>query len=204
MPFTIEPSVEIAHRYDFALLANARGLTDAVEVGVDQGVFARDFLSRFEGHWMFLVDPYDPHDDFPHGRMGDLMQAVHAMAPYHGRCRFVMKRSPDCIPFVTALIKPDFVYIDAEHTEEACYADMVAWWDILPSRAILAGHDYDPAHPAVMRAVERFARERDAVVRLTAEAPPVAASWYIYRTEPPVLVEQFFRRGERPNTHARA
>lgn len=204
MPFSVEPSVEIAHRTDFALLCNARGLTDAVEVGVDQGVFARDFMSRFKGHWLFLVDPYEPHAEFPYDRTGDLVVAANAMAPYHGRYRFVRGRSPDCIPFVQTVITPDFVYIDGDHTEAGCYADMAAWWEILPAHGMLAGHDYDPQHPGVVAAVNRFAAERGVVVRLTAEPPPVPASWYCYKTEPPELIRLYFSRGIEPNPRAGA
>src|SRR5690242_11136051 len=111
MPFAIVPSEEIAHRVDFSILANARGYLDAIEVGTDQGVFAAEFLSRFKGNWLWCVDPYDPHADFPHDRSGDMLTAIQALAPYHGRFRFVRAKSVEAAPWVRRHIRPDFVYI---------------------------------------------------------------------------------------------
>lgn len=202
MTAVIRPSEEISHRTDFALLANARGYKDAVEVGVDQGVFARDFLSRFQGNWLFLVDPYEPYPDFPYDRSGDQLVAAQALAPYHGRFRFVKARSVQAAPWVARVIHPDFVYVDGAHEEDDVRADLEAWWAVLPpDRGMLAGHDYDTDHPGVMLAVNRFAQEHGLIVRLTHEktSPP---SWYVYRREPDTLVHKFFQDSESPNPAA--
>lgn len=200
MPFAVVPSPEISHRVDFALLCNARGYKDAVEIGTDQGVFARDFLDRFRGHWLVCVDPYEPHGEFPYDRTIDAMIAVQALAEHHGRVRFIRMRSPEAVPVVRSFVAPEFVYVDGSHSEADVAADLRAWWDVLPPHGMLAGHDYDPAHPGVMAAVEDFARERGLVVRLTHEchAPP---SWYIYRTEPAELMVRLFRDATEPNPH---
>ncbi len=198
MPFAIEPSTEISHRTDFSQLANARGYLDAVEVGTDMGVFAREFLSRFNGHWLYLVDPYGPYPDFPYDRTGDLIVAAQALAPFHGRFRFVRSPSVDAARWVTKMIHPDFVYIDGSHVEADVSADLVAWWEVLSPGGMLAGHDFDDSHPGVKAAVTRFARERQIVVRLTAEP---LASWYIYKTEPETLILQYFNKGFMANPH---
>lgn len=196
--FAIEPSTEIAYRQDFALLANARGYIDAVEVGTDQAVFAADFLSRFKGNWLLCVDPYRPCDEFEYDRTGDMIVAAQALSEFHGRFRFIRQRSPDAVAAVKVFISPEFVYVDGQHDEASVAADLAAWWAILPEHGMIAGHDWDDAHPGVRSAVEAFARERDVVVRLTREttSPP---SWYIYRTEPETLFHRFFREGEGEN-----
>ena len=202
MPFIIEPSTEIANRGDFSLLCNARGVIDAVEVGVDHGVFAREFLSRFKGNWLLLVDPYLPYEEMNYDRTLDAFVAAQALAPFHGRFRFIRQRSPEAIPSVRTFINPPgFVYIDGSHEQADCYADMVAWWDALAPDGILAGHDYDDAHRGVQRAVRRFAEERGLVVRLTHEMT-FPASYYIYRTEPATLIHRFFNEGQSDNPHA--
>ncbi len=202
MSFSIEPSSEISHRFDFALLANARGYMDAVEVGVDMGVFARDFLSRWHGYWLIGIDPYEAYAEFPYDRTADLMVAVHALAPFHGRFRFVRMRSPEAVPLVRTIIKaPDFVYIDGSHEEEDVAADLSAWWEVLPEHGCIGGHDFDEKHPGVVSAVKRFARERGLVVRLTQEAGGFPPSYYMYKTEPSTLIVQHFRRGEEDNPH---
>lgn len=201
MGFEVIPSDEIAHRYDFSLLANARGYRDAVEVGTDLGRFAADFLARFRGHWLVSVDPYEPFPEQPYDRLGDLLTAAVALAPFHGRHRFVRAPSPDCIPFVTSFTSPQFVYIDGAHDHDSVTADLEGWWAV-PSVELLAGHDFDPEHPGVVRAVERFARARGLAVRLTheADAPP---SWYVYRREPERLAVNLFRAADEPNPRAR-
>lgn len=198
MSFAVEPSPEISTRHDFALLCNARGYKDAVEIGTDQGVFARQFLDRFNGHWLLCVDPYRPHHEFPYDRTIDAMVAVQALAPHLGRFRFVRMKSIEAVPVVRSFVSPEFVYIDGSHEEDDVTADLTAWWDVLPPHGMIAGHDYDPAHPGVVAAVDRFARERDCVVRLTQETdfPP---SWYIYRTEPETLMIRLFRSTAEPN-----
>jgi hypothetical protein len=202
MPFAIIPSEEIAYRHDFPLLCNARGYQDAVEVGVDYGVFAADFLRRFEGHWLFLVDPYERCPEFDTDRTLDAMVAAQALMPYHGRFRFIRKPSPEAIPFVCGLISPSFVYIDGSHAEPDVYADIRSWWGVIPETGAIAGHDFDPLHPGVCAAVERFAREEDVVVRITSrEAGDFPPSWYIYRTEPETLHVRFFDSRDIPNPH---
>jgi hypothetical protein len=197
MGFDIIPSVEISHRCDFAILADARGYVDAVEIGTDLGIWAREFLSRWHGHWLYLVDDYGPHEAVPLPREVDRMTAQIALAPFHGRYRFIDGRSPEVIPVVLTFIRPSFVYVDGSHDEDDVYADLKAWWDVLPAGGMLAGHDFDPAYPSVMAAVERFAREEGVAVRLTAE--PTGRSYYMYRVEPRTLVHRFFRSGEGPN-----
>lgn len=194
----IIPSEEISHRTDFSILANARGYVDAVEVGVDHGVFAREFLSRFKGNWLFLVDEYQPCQGFPYDRTADLMVATQALMPWHGRFRFIRMRSVDAAPVVATFISPDFVYIDGCHEEAEVAADLRAWWDVLRPNGMLAGHDFYEGHPGVLAAVKQFAEERGLVVRVTHEqdAPP---SWYCYKTEPPTLMHKLFTDGESPN-----
>lgn len=195
MSFAIEPSTEIAHRTDFNLLANARGLKIAVEVGVDQGVNAADFLSRFQGNWLILVDPYEPHGDIPRtDRTVDMLVALQALAPFTGRFRFFRGYSLELANHWPVWIgPPEFVYIDGSHTYGDVLSDLNAWWDRITPNGILAGHDFDLRHPGVMQAVTDFARHLGLVVRLTHERhESELKSWYIYRKEPKELVHLFF------------
>lgn len=201
MPFSIEPSAEIAFRHDFALLANARGYVDAVEVGVDQGVFARAFLNRWHGHAMMLVDPYLPYAEMPYDRTLDGLTAIQALMPHHGRWRLIREASPEAIQSVLHFIKPPgFVYLDGSHEEADVTRDLKAWWEVIPPDGLMAGHDFDDEHPGVMAAVESFARERELVVRLTSEKT-FPASWYCYRNEPEKLYQRLFTEGEIENPH---
>lgn len=201
MPFAIEPSTEISHRCDFSILANARGYVDAVEVGVDLGKFARAFLDRWNGHWLMCVDPYAPYAEIPGDRTLDMMTAVQALMPYHGRFRFLRMSSREAAANLGLFIRPPgFVYIDGSHERDDVAADLAAWWDVLDPSGMMAGHDFDGDHPGVVEAVTGFARERELVVRLTHEttSPP---SWYCYRSEPETLIRRLFSEGTGENPH---
>ncbi len=203
MPFVIEPSCEIAARIDFPLLCNARGVTQAVEVGVDLGWFAGRFLERWDGRELLLVDPYAPYPEMPWDRTGDLVTAAVALAPHHGRYRFVRAGSGEAaaaLPSSAPWFRPGFVYVDAAHDRDSVLADLGAWWPLVRPGGILAGHDFDDTHPGVVAAVTEFAAARGLVVRTTHEAE--CRSWYVYKGEPEQLIMRYFRQGERQNPHA--
>ncbi len=197
--FSVEQSTEIAYRNDFSLLCNARGIKLAIEVGVEHGVFAAKFLSRWQGDLMFLVDDYAVYPDHPGNRLPDIVAACLAMAPYQGRFRFIGAKSLAAAAWLPAWFKPQFIYIDAGHKYDAVMADLTAWWAQLEPGGILAGHDFTGDHPEVARAVVDFAKANALCVRLTHETP---ASWYVYKGEPVELMHRFFREGVSPNQHS--
>jgi hypothetical protein len=172
-------SPEIHKRGDFALLCNARGVKVAVEVGVEQGVFACEFLSRWAGTDLWLVDPYEPYPEVPWDRRADLQVAVTALAArHHGRFRFILSPSVEAARQLPYWARPGFVYLDGDHTLDAVKADIAAWWPRLYDGGILAGHDFARTHPGVKRAVEAFAEAHGLTVFLTEEP---LASWYVYK-----------------------
>ena len=60
-------------------------------------------------------------------------------------------------------IAPDFVFIDADHRYEAVVQDIKAWGAVLRKGGILAGHDYWPSWPEVIRAVDELVPDRQLV-----------------------------------------
>lgn len=168
----------------FASLCNQRDIRIAVEVGTDQGVYAKQFMSLYKGDHLFCLDPYVSYewmgiDD----RLPDLLMAVHNLAGFDGRARIVRGCSPNVIEGMPWWVKKHlgFVYIDGSHEQLDVELDIEAWWGILTPNGILAGHDYDATHPGVMEAVNAFAEKMDRTVRLTQEKQ--IPSWYIYKTE---------------------
>jgi hypothetical protein len=184
MPFSIEPSTEIFSRQEFSLLCNARSIDVAVEVGTDLGVFAKEFLSRWNGKMLLCVDPYEQYDHMPYDRETDLFLALQAMAAFHGRVKFIRMASPKAADFVYSFHPIGFVYIDGNHVYDSIKADLAAWWpQIEHPQGILAGHDFDEEHWEVSKAVKEFAQQHDLKIRHTTEGgtPP---SWYVYKKEP--------------------
>lgn len=54
----------------------------------------------------------------------------------------------------------DFVYIDADHTYEACYADIVTWYPKVKPGKFLVGHDYKRGL-GVVDAVNKFVKDNN-------------------------------------------
>lgn len=80
----------------------------------------------------------------------------------------------------------DFVYIDADHTEDAVSKDILAWWTKVRKGGILAGHDYSPAivtYPdnivlkfGVIEAVNKFVKNNNLNLHVDTEQ-----SWFIIK-----------------------
>jgi len=163
-----------------------RRLYRCVEVGVDRGVFAEVFLSRFPmcRDW-WGVDTWVSYPEFDFPREADYEMALARLAPYSDRARLVRLPSTEAARrFAAASV--DFVYIDGAHDHDSVRADLAAWWPKVAEGGILAGHDWTdkPEHEGVKRAVSEFAAEHDRTVYLTA-VPPYniedCPSWYVYR-----------------------
>lgn len=146
-----------------------RALTDLVltlpqpvvmaEIGVHQGRTANFLLSEILTLTMYCVDNYKPYkeatqqdqDVYSHYAMGRLRE------PQIGnRAKLIIKDSLDAVRIVPDC---DIVFVDADHSEESCYADLCAWWP--KSKLILCAHDYGKDDiPGVTIAVDRFAAEQ--------------------------------------------
>jgi hypothetical protein len=183
MPEVVQ-SQEVFCREDFAEFCNRRHLGVAVEVGVEQGVFASRFMSKWEGELLALVDDWAAHmpDNPDDDRSADVVTTCLAMMPYHGRVRFFRLPSRTAAEHMPRWIKPQFVYIDASHDRESVQDDLQAWWERLTPDGVMAGHDYHPDHEGVIRAVNEFADRESRKVYLTGETTP---SWYVFKGEEP-------------------
>jgi len=80
----------------------------------------------------------------------------------------------------------DFVYLDADHTEESTWKDINAWWSKVRSGGVLAGHDYSAAIPTtkdgvvlkfgVIESVNRFVKQNN--LNLYVDK---AVSWFLIK-----------------------
>lgn len=187
----IEPSPEISHRDDFALLAMWRGLRTAVEIGVEKGLFMETFLSRaYNMKWYIGVDPYLPYWEDPFGRAADQL-AASIKAERFPAARLavttgdkIAKAIQDKTLGLSHHGTVDFVYIDGLHEYDAVKSDIEDWWPVVSEKGILAGHDFDATHPGVMQAVREFAQQNDLTVYLTWN-DPCCYSWYVYKSGRP-------------------
>jgi hypothetical protein len=142
-----------------------------VEVGVADGKTAQHLLRRHPSLAMYLVDPYwgdVPRDD-PYRQTGDKqaamtqyqktrqMLAATTRTKFAGRrARFVMSPSVEAAAHMDDATA-DWVFVDAQHYEDAVYEDSSAWWRVLRDGGLMVWHDYlNPSYPGVKRAVDRF------------------------------------------------
>jgi hypothetical protein len=135
----------------------------------------------WSGGEYYGVDTYHSSPEIPWNREADFQMAAiryerHARRARLLRCESrVAAQALHTIPYVREF---DWVYIDAGHDFESVMADIQTWWPLVSSRGVLAGHDYDPGHPGVIQAVNKFFA--NATVYLTHEAH--IPSWYVYKS----------------------
>lgn len=110
-------------------------------------------------------------------------QAVVEIASCDVRVRIIREFSPKAasLTFATEDGLFDFVYIDSDHTEAGCWADLNAWYPKVRAGGVLAGDDYVNASIGEMKfgvieAVNRFVSERG--LQLHIDSCP-HANWYI-------------------------
>jgi hypothetical protein len=135
--------------------------------GAEIGVFAGELSCRLlqkPDLTLTMVDSWkqgDGGDDF-HANLSQTQQdyylgATKAATAFAGeRARILVKDSVDAAKEIEDH-SLDFVFIDANHTYEACKADVEAWLPKVKHTGFIAGHDYEnPGYPSwgVKRAVE--------------------------------------------------
>ncbi|CAE8628177.1 unnamed protein product [Polarella glacialis] len=146
------------------------------EIGVAQAGTSVFVLSHFPSLRMILVDSYcygscdqasiergAPNKEF----------ASRRLKPYLNRATQVFKQSVEAAKGV-ARGSLDLVFIDGDHSYEACRDDIQAWAPTVRPKGILAGHDYTLSNPGVVQAVNEFAIQHAAALHLDGE------DWWIW------------------------
>mmetsp|Transcript_87310 Transcript_87310/g.151130 ORF Transcript_87310/g.151130 Transcript_87310/m.151130 type:complete len:428 (+) Transcript_87310:125-1408(+) len=183
-------------RSDFGRFLEAR---QPRGLGVVLGVGRGDFALRLLGDWgsaqgLYLVDPFihiwrgydDPSNlnDRDHQLVFEDLR--NRLAPFEGRYVLVRDFS---YSFAEVYHKggqtpgpPSFVYVDANHAEQAVSRDLELWWPLLAPGGILAGSTYTDDADGRIRvrsSVDRFASRYGAKVYLTHDDVP--PSWFIFK-----------------------
>lgn len=189
-PFSLAPFVG---RTGFSQLLVDKGLMGyAVEVGVHQGAFSQQFLSRWRGkHWWGIDLWQPPPQQYPDhysnpqpSRDQDMALAQKAIARFANRAKLVRTSS-----VAAAKVLPnnlDFVYLDACHYREPFRQDCLAWWPKIKPGGILAGHDieYMPDDSSLYRwraQIEPVLVDMFSTIYVVSE-PRRPWSWYVEKT----------------------
>jgi predicted O-methyltransferase YrrM len=136
------------HRWEIlADLINKNGYTRIVEIGVSRGINAANVLKLCPDiQTMYLVDINDNVFDLGLFYDARVLHKIHFIST--GSIA-AAKTMPNEL---------DMVFIDAEHSYEACKADIIAWWPKVRTGGILCGHDYVTNQPGygVIQAVDEI------------------------------------------------
>ena len=157
------------------------------EIGVFKGEYSQEILKRNPSE-LWLVDPWleQPVAVFPeywsHPQRYDFDQLhkdVVKLFEQNPQVKIVRRKSFDAAQsFASESL--DFVYIDAIHTFESCYMDMVSWFPKVKIGGWLCGHDFTGEFVGVRQAITAFCRiTGQEVSLLTTET--VWSSWGIQR-----------------------
>lgn len=141
----------------FPLFLQAMGLNGiAVEVGVAEGNYSREFLSLWHGDYV-MVDRWchiDGYDDVMNGSDAEHEQRFRqAMAVAEEHSSRVTVLRMDSVEAASQF--PDkslsFVYLDGDHSYDGVRRDLAAWWPKVQSHGVIAGHDYYDKPPFQVR-----------------------------------------------------
>jgi predicted O-methyltransferase YrrM len=116
------------------------------EVGVLKGNFSVMMLDHFPNLTLYLIDKWEKPEDVE-------ATARKRLAKYGDRARIIKGDSIECASQVPDEL--DFVFIDADHSYEACLKDLQVYSKKVKMGGWITGHDY-PNKPGVKRAVREF------------------------------------------------
>jgi hypothetical protein len=128
-----------------------------VEVGVWRGTHAKALLSNPRINHLSLVDPYLPYNEPVKSALADEAKLIASrkLRKFKDRHDFIYQKSVEA----SSCFKDgslDFIYIDGDHSEEAVFADLQAWWPKLRKDGLMGLDDYNPNYPGLMNAAKRF------------------------------------------------
>lgn len=177
-------SETVGNRSDLARLCNARMLKTAVEVGTDRGIFAAEFLSKWDGEMLLCVDDYKSYPEMPWDRSADMHMAIHVLAKEARRVRIIKDSSKNVADYFGSVpnwpVKTGLVYIDGAHDYKSVLADIHSWWNVVQDGGILSGDDFDEHHEGVKRAVIEFAGSINTNIHLSTDFHR-GPSWFIHK-----------------------
>jgi predicted O-methyltransferase YrrM len=140
MPLEI-PSIG---RHGLAKLFGELGFGVGAEIGVLEGEFSEVLCRANPKLKLYSIDPWQTHPDYTAFVKNETFQNAFAKA----KARL---SAYDCVmikDFSLQAVKDfeneslDFVYIDGDHSFQACTNDIVEWTKKVKMGGIIAGHDY--------------------------------------------------------------
>jgi predicted O-methyltransferase YrrM len=144
---TFDELREYPNKLGLAHIVSANRLARCAEVGVQEGVFSEQMLSRApeiaEYHLVDVWRQQENYKDFANvddGRqMGKLAHTVQRLRPYAAKTVYHIAYSAEAVRTVGEL---DFVYIDARHDYCGVSEDLRLYFDAMARCAVMSGDDF--------------------------------------------------------------
>ena len=131
------------------------------EIGVNKGYNAAYIFQVIKPKLLYLIDPWNGFFDPGSGEIvgeaqylltGELLRDL----PY----KIIRATSEIAVKdFQDGTL--DFCYIDGAHNYQSVLLDITLWYPIVRKSGIISGHDFSPASPQIIQAVEEFCRRNN-------------------------------------------
>lgn len=129
------------------------------EIGVLYGDTSFHLLNEIPELNLYSIDPYLPYDE-PERTAQHMAKyeadARNKLSQFGARSIMMKTTSVEAAPAITDG-SLDFVFIDAQHTYEACKEDIETWFPKVRKGGFITGHDY--RWDGVNRAVQEFSQK---------------------------------------------
>lgn len=173
--------LQIQTRSQIPLLLNKLGLNgQGVEVGVYMAGYSFELLTNSKLQTLYLVDPrikFSEEEYYDGMNISNDHQNFRYLITVMRLLRMTSESSAQLFKDNSL----DFVYIDANHSYEACKQDVDLWWPKVKRGGILSGHDYlDAPMFGVKRAIDEFAERQKQKLYITTKIE-LHPSWYIIK-----------------------
>lgn len=118
-----------------------------IEIGVRYGFFVRQLLACDPDlivgidHWSQGLQAGENDIGVSQRRADGIYQTIFKQYMHYPNVKFFRGYSAGAVDLFDDL-SVDFIYIDADHTEQGCWEDITRWWKKVRQGGILAGHDY--------------------------------------------------------------
>ncbi len=162
-----------------------------IEIGVQSGVYAEQILEKTDLHlicldsWRYIDGYHDRANNTTDRHLNLLFATIKRLKEkYENRFTIIREFSEKACDFFKDEYF-DFIYLDANHSEEFVSAQLDMWWNKLKYGGIIAGHDYinlknDINDFGVKNAVDCFCAKRSVQLFQTDEKS--FPSWYIKKS----------------------
>lgn len=128
------------------------------EIGVWRGYFSIEILNETSVGKLFLVDAWKPQPVYNDHLVEDDHEENLRLTKHHcrghlmgGRVQIVRGDSLYVAENDRTIPPLHAAFIDANHSYEACLADLLAWEKRLRPDGVLLGHDYTETHPNAIK-----------------------------------------------------